>query len=270
MVKYGECEAVAPRMMSANMLESPFQRNSEPMPAYVPLPGVIDENYQTDRGWYSRPPSAAIHRDRLFHEVAAGRDRLLATIANLGPAVAMSVLLSMLESQSPDTYDHAERVSRLAVAIARAMGLSQPEIRDVRHAGLLHDIGKLAVPNAVLGRIGPLTDEEIAVLRLHVTIGAEVLREVPSLSAVAPLVAGSHERFDGRGYPDGLMGSAIPLGSRIIAVADSYDAMTARRPYADPMPAEDANTELQRCAGSYFDPRVVDVWMEMVQNPRYV
>jgi putative nucleotidyltransferase with HDIG domain len=240
-----------------------------PMPAYVPLRGGIGERYHGNLEWCAGSTTPAIHRERLFQEVAAGREYLQTTIANLGPAVAMSVLLSMLESQSPDTYDHADRVSRSSVALARAMNLSQKEIRDIRHAGLLHDIGKLAVPRRVLGRTGPLTEEEIAVLRLHVTIGAEILRDVPSLSAIAPIVAGSHERFDGRGYPDGLMGSAIPLGARIIAVADSYDAMTARRPYADPMSVDDANNELIGCAGSYFDPDVVCVWMEMVQAPKY-
>jgi putative nucleotidyltransferase with HDIG domain len=240
------------------------------MTAYAPLKGGLGERYSTDLEWCAGPTTSAIHRDRLFQEVAEGRDYLRTTIANLGPAVAMSVLLSMLESQSPETYDHAERVSRFSVALARAMNLSQNEIRDIRHAGLLHDIGKLAVPRRVLGRTGPLTDEEIAVLRLHVSIGAEILRDVPSLSALAPIVAGSHERFDGRGYPDGLMGSAIPLAARIIAVADSHDAMTARRPYAEPMSIEDANNELIRCAGSYFDPDVVCVWMEMVQTPTSV
>jgi len=112
----------------------------------------------------------------------------------------------------------------------------------------------------------PLTDEELKVVQRHVTIGAELLAEIPTLTGVAPLVAATHERYDGDGYPTGLFGDAIPLGARIIAVADVYDALTGRRPYNDPMSHDDANAELVRSAGSHLDPDVVRGWMQMVED----
>jgi len=173
-----------------------------------------------------------------------------------------------MESRSPDSYDHANRVARSSAALARSMRLAPIEIRDVRSAALLHEIGKIALPPRLLGHSGPFTNEEISCLRRHVTIGAEVLAAIPTLVAVAPLVAATHERYDGSGYPASLVGPDIPLGARIIAVADVYDFLTAQRSYHDPVSHDEANAELVRVAGSHLDPDVVRFWMEMIETLR--
>jgi HD-GYP domain-containing protein (c-di-GMP phosphodiesterase class II) len=175
------------------------------------------------------------------------------------------MLLAILESRSPETYDHVHRVAQSSAALGRSLRLAPIEIRDVRAAALLHDIGKLAIPPRLLGRAGPLTDEEITVVQRHASIGEEVLAAVPTLVSVAPLVGATHERYDGTGYPRRLAADGIPLGARIIAVADAYDALTARRPYHDPMSHDDASAELVRSSGTQLDPDVVRGWMEMVE-----
>ena len=218
--------------------------------------------------WRSALSAAYGRGQRLRDEVDQGRAQLRATMKDVQPEIAQSVLLAILESRSPETYDHAQRVAQSSAALARTLQLAPIQIRDVRSAALLHDIGKIAIPPKLLGRAGPLTDDEIFVLQRHIIIGAEVLEGIPTLAPLAALVAATHERYDGAGYPAGLAGDAIPLGARIIAVADAYDALTARRPYNDPMSHDDANAELVRSAGSHLDPDVVRGWMEMVEARR--
>jgi putative nucleotidyltransferase with HDIG domain len=200
-------------------------------------------------------------QNRLQEELAFGRQRLQDTIRKVDPGSAQAILLSVLEARSPDTHDHAERVADRAGAIARALDLSPDDVDIVRRAALLHDIGKIAVPERLLASTVPLTDEELAALRSHVTIGRDVLSAVPTLAPVAPVVAATHERFDGTGYPAGSHGDTIPLAARIIAVADAFDALTSARSYHDPVSHDDANAELVRCAGTHFDPDVVRAWM---------
>jgi putative nucleotidyltransferase with HDIG domain len=213
--------------------------------------------------------AAAFHKEsRLHQEVEQGREQLRAIVARVEPGIAQSVLLALLESRSPETYDHVNRVARSSAALARSMRLAPVEVRDVRTAALLHDIGKIAIPPRLLAQAGPLNDEQIACLRKHVTVGAEVMAEIPTLAPVAPIVAATHERYDGSGYPAGLAGADIPLGARIIAVADVYDALTAQRPYTDPVSHDEANAELVRSSGAHLDPDVVRYWMEMVETLR--
>jgi putative nucleotidyltransferase with HDIG domain len=216
-----------------------------------------------------RPAAPADERrDRLFRELAMVLNQTRTMLDRVGPELAQSGLLTTLETRTPGTYDHAWRVAELTVALGRAMGLSPADVRELRCAALFHDIGKIAIPSRVLEQSGPLDDDEIAVLRLHVTIGAELLAGIPALSAAAPVVAATHERWDGSGYPLGLAGTDIPLGARIIAVADAHDAMTARRPYGAPLSHADATSELARCSGTHFDPDVVRAWTDVVDAPR--
>jgi putative nucleotidyltransferase with HDIG domain len=213
--------------------------------------------------------TTAFQRDSLLQQEAdQARDQLKATIARVEPDIAQSVLLALLESRSPETYDHASRVARSSAALARSMKLAPGEIRDVRSAALLHDIGKMAIPRRLFGQNGPLTNEEISCLRRHVSIAGELLAGVTTLASVAPLVAATHERYDGGGYPAGLAGPDIPLGARIIAVADLYDAVTAQRSFQDPVSHDEANAELVRSSGSHLDPDVVRYWMEMIETLR--
>jgi putative two-component system response regulator len=218
--------------------------------------------------WRTALATAFQHESLLQQEADQGRDQLKATIARVEPDIAQSVLLALLESRSPEAYDHANRVARSSAALARSMKLAPAEIRDVRSAALLHDIGKMAIPRRLLGHAGPLSNEEIGCLRRHVSIAADVLSGVATLATFAPIVAATHERFDGAGYPAGLVGLDIPLGARIIAVADLYDAVTAQRSFHDPVSHDEANAELVRSSGSHLDPDVVRQWMEMIETLR--
>jgi diguanylate cyclase (GGDEF)-like protein len=172
------------------------------------------------------------------------------------------VLLRALAERSPDLGDHLSTVAELAVAVARRLGLPAAAIEEVRHAADLHDVGKVAIPDAILNKPGPLDDEEWAFMRRHTIIGERIVAAAPALREVAALVRASHERHDGQGYPDGLAGRDIPLGARIVAVCDSFDAMVADRPYRPALPADVALAELARCAGSQFDPAVVTAFLE--------
>jgi HD-GYP domain-containing protein (c-di-GMP phosphodiesterase class II) len=143
---------------------------------------------------------------------------------------------------------------------AQALGLPPDEVERVRHASELHDVGKVAIPDAILGKPGPLTEEEWAFVRRHPVIGERIVLAAPALAPVASLVRSSHERWDGAGYPDGLHGDAVPLSARIVAVADAFAAMTSGRPYRAARTVEEALDELRREAGAQFDPAVVDAW----------
>src|SRR5262249_38087358 len=131
------------------------------------------------------------------------------------------------------------------------------ELEELRLAAELHDVGKLAVPDEILRKAGPLTEEEWAFVERHTLVGQRILAAAPSLARVGEIVRATHERWDGTGYPDGLAGEAIPLAARVISVCDAYTAMTARRPYRLPVTSDAAIEELTRCAGSQFDPELV-------------
>ncbi|MDX6667192.1 MAG: hypothetical protein QOK04_572, partial [Solirubrobacteraceae bacterium] len=171
------------------------------------------------------------------------------------------VLLQTLRERVPDLSDHLNDVTRLAVAVCRRMQLDPDELNDIARAAELHDIGKVSVPDAILEKPGPLDDRELAVVRQHPIVAERILSAAPAMVAVAKMVRASHERFDGTGYPDGLAGDEIPLGARIIAVCDAFHAMTTSRSYHDLATLEEALGELRRCAGTQFDPLVVDAFV---------
>jgi diguanylate cyclase (GGDEF)-like protein len=172
------------------------------------------------------------------------------------------VLLRALAERNPDLGQHLSTVAELAVAVAGRLGLSAGEVEQVRHAADLHDVGKVAIPDAILDKPGPLDDEERAFMRRHTIIGERIVAAAPALAAVAVLVRASHERHDGCGYPDGLAGEDIPLGARIVSVCDAFDAMVADRPYRAALPQATALAELERCAGTQFDPAVVRAFVD--------
>lgn len=172
------------------------------------------------------------------------------------------VLMRALAERDPELSTHLATVADLAVAVARRLGLDPASVEEVRHAADLHDVGKVAIPDAILDKPGPLDDDEWVFMRRHTIIGERIVAAAPALSEVAVLVRASHERWDGGGYPDGLRGEEIPLGARIVAVCDSFDAMVADRPYRAPLSDADALAELERCGGSQFDPRVVAAFRE--------
>jgi HD-GYP domain-containing protein (c-di-GMP phosphodiesterase class II) len=155
----------------------------------------------------------------------------------------------------------------LAEAVARQLDLSPHLLEQVRQAAQLHDIGKIAIPDAILEKPGPLSVQEWTFIRRHTIIGERILNAAPALADVARLVRSSHENYDGSGYPDALVGAAIPIGSRIISVCDAFDAMTSDRPYRLAMTPQDAIAELQGCSGAQFDPKVVAALQIALSQP---
>ncbi len=170
---------------------------------------------------------------------------------------AADVLMRALEERSPDLRDHTDSVADLVDCVAQRLGVGDTDRAPMRHAALLHDIGKVAIPDSILGKPGPLDAAERRFIERHTIIGERILRAAPSLASIAPLVRSSHERLDGRGYPDGLGGEDIPLGARIVFACDAFDAMTSsQRPYREPLSQSAALDEIAAHAGSQFDPQV--------------
>jgi len=174
------------------------------------------------------------------------------------------VLSAIMIERAPDVAAHSERVARFAVSVARELGLDGDAMRSLERAARFHDVGKVALPDALLAKPSPLTAGETDIVRLHVEIGADMLEVTSTLADTAPVVRASHEWFSGKGYPDRLVGETIPLGSRIIAVADAYDAMTQDRAYRSRFDSADAIAELMRCCPSQFDPRVVAAFLAVL------
>lgn len=181
--------------------------------------------------------------------------------------IAVQALTAVARVHDNGTSTHAQRMVYIAEATARVLGRSEEEVQLVRLAALLHDIGKINIPNEILHKPGPLTDEEWSVMRLHPDIGRQILAQAGGrFELISHIVVAHHERWDGRGYPFGLAQEKIPLGARILSVADSYDAMTSQRPYREPMPIAQAREELQRCAGGQFDPQVVRAFLQVLDE----
>jgi diguanylate cyclase (GGDEF)-like protein len=195
---------------------------------------------------------------RMYSNKRGGRTSTLTQTRN--------VLLRSLAERIPSLGTHGDTVTALSDQVARRLGLPEDEIEHVRCAAELHDIGKIAIPDAVIDKPGPLSDEEWDFMRQHTLIGERILTSAPALAAVAPLVRASHERFDGRGYPDGLAGEQIPLGARIVFACDAYDAMTSDRPYSEAMHPTLALAELRHCSGTQFDPVVVAALTDIVRE----
>jgi putative nucleotidyltransferase with HDIG domain len=189
---------------------------------------------------------AALHRIGIDSEL----ERALVT--------TLTVLGAAMEVRDVYTARHEEAVADLAVAIAVELGLEARERRAIRYAALTHDLGKLAVPNEILHKPGPLEEGEWEIMRRHTIVGSEMLARIPFFDDVHTLVRGHHERWDGCGYPDGLRAQEIPVGSRVLCVCDSYNAMITNRPYRPAMSPEAALDELRRCCDAQFDREVVD------------
>jgi HD-GYP domain-containing protein (c-di-GMP phosphodiesterase class II) len=172
-------------------------------------------------------------------------------------------LANALEAKDAYTRGHSERVGAWSRALSAALGLSAGEAETIAQAGLLHDIGKIGVPEAVLTKRGPLTDDEWLAMRRHPVVGSQIVAPFDFLAAGALVIRHHHERWDGSGYPDGLAGEAIPLGSRVVAVADVYDALSSDRPYRRALPIADVRAHLLAAAGTTLDARVVAVFLEL-------
>jgi diguanylate cyclase (GGDEF)-like protein len=176
------------------------------------------------------------------------------------------VLLQALSERHPDLGGHMGGVAELAAQVGERLGIEGEDLVQLRHAAALHDIGKVAIPDAIITKPGPLDAEEWAFMRRHTLIGERIIAAAPSLAVAARLVRASHERWDGGGYPDAVAGDDIPFGARVIAVCDAFDAMISARPYAPPMATAEASAELRRCAGTQFDPAVVDAFERVLAD----
>jgi HD-GYP domain-containing protein (c-di-GMP phosphodiesterase class II) len=150
-----------------------------------------------------------------------------------------------------------------ALALAEAHGVPKGQLLDVEYGVMLHDIGKIAVPDGILLKPGPLSPDEWKIMRKHPEMGRRLIEHIPFLRGAVPVVYHHHERWDGTGYPDGLRGEDIPLGARIFAVADAFDAMTYDRPYSRAIPVASARAEIERCAGTHFDPSVAATFLSL-------
>jgi putative nucleotidyltransferase with HDIG domain len=222
----------------------------------------------------------ALSLARDWHAAAAGaeelhealQDRLRTRRAVLATALAeaqtthsaaLDGLITMLQFHERDGRGHSRRVARLTLALADELGVAEETLLNLEHGALLHDIGKLDVPAAILAKPAPLDDDEWNVMRRHPQVGYDLLKKLPRFSGAASLVLAHHEAFDGSGYPFGLERNRIPIGARILAIADSYDSMTHPHTQRPPMPPALALDEIERCSGSQFDPIVAEALGEV-------
>lgn len=179
---------------------------------------------------------------------------------------SIKALANAIDARDPYTRGHSERVTEYSVAMAESFGLSRDQVDSIRYAALLHDIGKINIPDHILNKPGKLTDEEFDLMKKHPVFGAQIMRPVKAFQNILPYMFHHHERFGARGYPEGIKGETIPLPARIIAVADSFDAMTSDRPYRKALTLEAAIKELKDNSGTQFDPEVVVVFVELIEK----
>jgi diguanylate cyclase (GGDEF)-like protein/putative nucleotidyltransferase with HDIG domain len=208
------------------------------------------------------PPYVIYRTYKLYMGRIQDQQRHVAQVSDLHLATIEALALA-IDAKDQTAQSHIRRVQVYAAGISRALGMTSNEIQGVKTAALLHDIGKLAVPEHILSKPGPLTQEEFQKIRIHPQVGAEIISGVPFPYPVAPLILSHHERWDGKGYPTGLKGEEIPLGARILAVVDYFDALMSERPYHKPMSLEAALGLLRQEAGKALDPRVVQTFINM-------
>ncbi|MCE5299545.1 MAG: HD domain-containing protein [Spirochaetia bacterium] len=178
----------------------------------------------------------------------------------------IKALSATVDAKDHYTLGHSQKVSDYSVRMAEALGLAERDVETIKYAALLHDIGKIAMSDEIIKKPTRLSPEEYEQVRKHPVIGAKIIKEIESLAPMVPIIYHHHERYDGKGYPDGLKGEDIPIGARIVHVADAYDTMVSARAYRDMLPAELAISELRKNAGTQFDPKVVEVFIAYVRK----
>jgi putative nucleotidyltransferase with HDIG domain len=204
------------------------------------------------------------YQQNLEHVVRARTEMLHQAMEDLEHSydVTLEALGDALDLKDSETEGHSKRVTAYTIALARAMGISPADIKVIARGAFLHDIGKMAIPDDILRKPGKLTPEEQEIMREHCTRGYHMLRKIPFLAEAAEIVFSHQEHFDGSGYPGGLRGAEIPVGSRIFMVADTLDAITSDRPYRRARSFDAAREEILRCSGTQFDPAVVEVFLK--------
>lgn len=216
--------------------------------------------------WHRSAWDARRWRESLEQEMGIRRSRLndAVTALYVDNDDALDAMLAMLTLTDREAYAHAYRVAALSVSVARTLGVPDEELGRIERGALLHDVGKLAVPEAILRKPAPLTMEEQLLVRRHPALGSELLAQVPYLSSAVTIVRDAHERMDGLGFPRGVHAAEVSIGARIVSVADAYDTMTRPRVFRDAIGPLDAMLELERCSGSQFDPAVVEAFRRVI------
>jgi putative nucleotidyltransferase with HDIG domain len=225
------------------------------------LSTVVDASFEHGR---MRRQSLA-YRHNLEELISERTRKLRVAMTDLERSydITLEAMGDALDLRDAETQGHSKRVTAYAVALAHAMQLTATELKIIARGAFLHDIGKIAIPDAILLKPGKLTPEEMEVMRKHCQRGYEIVRKIPFLDEAAEIVYAHQESYNGHGYPRGLKGDEIPLGARIFAIADTLDAMTSDRPYRKGLPFAQAITEIQRCQGTQFDPTIVDVFLSL-------
>jgi putative nucleotidyltransferase with HDIG domain len=216
--------------------------------------------------WHRSAWDARRWRESLEQEMGIRRSRLndAVTALYVDNDDALDAMLAMLTLTDREAYAHAYRVAALSVSVARTLGVPDADLGKIERGALLHDVGKLAVPEAILRKPAPLTMEEQLLVRCHPTLGSELLAQVPYLQSAVTIVRDAHERMDGLGFPRGVHAADVSVGARIVCVADAYDTMTRPRVFRDAIGPLEAMLELERCSGSQFDPAVVDAFRRVI------
>lgn len=199
--------------------------------------------------------------EELFSELKVAFDEVRQSYQDI-----LEALMAALDTRDTETQGHSLRVSEYTVTISRVMGVVEPELTHIRRGSLLHDVGKIGIPDAILRKPGKLTEEEWVEMRKHPEIGYQMLQGIEFLEQALPIVIAHQERFDGTGYPNKLAGEQIPLGARIFAAADTLDAMTSNRPYRAALPYEVAHDEIVKYSGKQFDPQVVKAFCSISKD----
>ncbi len=263
-----------------NMIEAKASPATIPVTASLgvatwPIDGMTKQDIigRADTALYQAKQSGR-NRVVLSSEVVKGQTSLIGMeLETKERAVSIIyALAATVDAKDHYTYGHSKKVSQYAVTMSEALGLTPQKIATIRAAGLLHDIGKIAVPDSILNKAGPLTDEEWEPIKAHPELGMEILKHVIDLVNCLPAILHHHEHYDGSGYPGSLKGEEIPVEARILAIADAYDAITSIRPYHNQLTPQEALDELKRCAGTQFDPELVKVFCQAIENtlPKHI
>jgi putative nucleotidyltransferase with HDIG domain len=210
--------------------------------------GIFTENHRFLLSAFANQAAAALENAQLFNDLSMSYDQTL------------EALVTALDARERETEQHTRRVVDYSMALAKKMGLSDDELIEIRRGALMHDIGKIGVPDAILQKPGPLTEEEWVVMRRHPEEGLRILQDITFFKGAIDIIGSHHEHYNGSGYPRGLIGEQIPLGARIFAIADALDAITSDRPYRKAQPFKVAYEEILRCRGTQFDPKGVDAF----------
>ncbi|MCX7918853.1 MAG: response regulator [bacterium] len=260
-----------PEMDGLTLLKEIKKRHPETAVIILTAFGAIDSAVEAMRAgatyYFTKPVN--INQLRLFvHQILKQRTQIIDELGRHFLAT-IETLITAIDARDHHTSGHSQRVSKVVEILARKIGLTGKEIISLRQAALLHDIGKIGISDAILKKTTPLSKEEYEICKLHPVIGAYILKPIEFLHDRIPVIFYHQERVDGKGYPQGLTGEQIPLGARIVSIADSYDAMISGRPYRAPLSKSELIAEFTRCAGTQFDLQLTEVFLKIISEDNH-